>query len=396
MNKKTMAIIAASSIIGATLLAESKQTVDGTVVPMVTMDIGYGLDQLYKGFIDYVMPAGTFFYGPVYDSKGNCVREGDIIATINPDYAKLQYQAASLAYKSAKDQYERDLKSGEAVSKRALVADQISMLQAEATSQMSKIILENVCTLRARFNGYVNEVKFAGGWASGLPATINVSQLDPIYISIPITESVASQTFNYNTPVTVYPTSDKIGAEPVGYIQGRSADHKSGNLLILVNNKPLPPPVKLTDANGKKIPVLHTWCPVIEMGGFTNYQYDEDSVIVSKHSLFGKDGDYYVWMVEDSKSGIAGKGMNYLNKVKKVAVNTDGKIISVPSYVGMVTFTPKDEKIKDIDGMILLSNQDCPSDLKDGDTICLYAGMYTFMPGDKVKVDIGPTPGVIQ
>jgi hypothetical protein len=67
-------------------------TMEGVVMPVVTMDIKYGLDQFYKGFVDYVMPAGTFFSGPVYDSDGKAIREGDILASIDKGYTKLQHQ----------------------------------------------------------------------------------------------------------------------------------------------------------------------------------------------------------------------------------------------------------------------------------------------------------------
>ncbi len=402
MKKGTgLAMVAAVGLLGASLLpaadSSATQTVEGVVTPMVTMDICYGIDQTYKGFIDYVMPAGTFFTGPVYNGKGQLLKKGDVLATINPDYCILQNQADELAYQDALDQYQRDLKAESAISKRDLAKDKIAVFKAKATAEMSKLFVDEVCTLRARFDGYVNEVKFSGGWANGIPATINVSQLDPIYISIPLNQATTSSDFNYNTPVTVYPTSDKPGAKPTGYIQGRSCDSKDGNLMILVNNKPLPPPVNLKTADGKNIPIVKTWCSIIDHGGTLDNYFHENSLICSKYALFGKEGNHYVWLVEGSKSGIPGKGINYLNKVKKVNVDTDGKIISVPSYVGMVTFNPKNEKADSDDiGCILLSSQDCPEDLKDGDTVCLFAGMYTFMPGDKVKVEIGPSPATIQ
>lgn len=403
MQRKTKlsVLVAIGTVLGTSLLSATdnskKMTVDGTVTPMVTMSIGYGVDQMFKGFIDYVMPAGTFFTGPVYDSNGKLLKKGDVLATINPDYFELQHEADQLAYQDAVDQYQRNMASGEAISKRDLAKAKIAVLTAKAKTEMSKIILEDVCTLRARFDGYVNQVLFSGGWANGLPATINISQLDPIYISIPLDQAVTSPNFNYNTPVTVYPTSDKPGAAPIGYIQGRTCDSKDGNLMILVHNKPLPPPVNLKTKDGKDIPVVKTWCPILEHGGILGNYYSDRSLLVSKYALFGNDNDHYVWMVEGSKTGMPGKGINYLNKVKKVKVESDGKVISVPSFVGMVTFNPKDAKTGADDvGSILLSTQDCPENLQDGDTVCLFAGMYTFMPGDKVKVEIGPTPETIQ
>lgn len=397
MNKRgKLSVLAVGVLLGANLFAAkdltTKQTLEGTVTPMVTMDYNYGLDQFYKGFIDYVMPAGTFFTGPVYDSHGICVKEGDILATINPEYAKLQNQADKLALDDAIDQYNRDKASEKAMTKRDMASHKIDVLEAQAKYDMSKKIVDEVCTLRARFDGYVNEVKFSGGWAQGLPATLNVSQLDPIYISIAIPRGTTTSTFNYNTPVTVYP--NRSSGEPVGFIQGRTT-YKNGTLMLLVNNKPLPPPVNLKDKDGKNISVIKMWCPVIQHGGLSGFAYDNNSMVVSKDSLFGTDGDYYVWMVDGAKSGIAGQGMNYINKVKKVKVETDGKLVSVPSYVRMISFTPK-EKVETVAGTILLSNLDCPADLKDGDNICLFAGMYTFMPGETVKVDMGPTPATIQ
>ncbi len=389
----------------------TKQTLEGVVTPMVTMDIKYGLDQMYKGFIDYVMPAGTFFTGPVYDANGKLIKSGDILATINPDYAQLQYQVALTKLASAKASFDNKRtvfesnkqiveKNPQAVSRNAYVASESEYLQAKAdyeqasaNAQMTKKILDDVCTLRARFAGVVNEVKFSGGWAQGLPATLNVSQMNPIFIKIPL-DRMATVDFNYNTPVTVYP--NKAGGKPVGFLQGRTT-FKDNSLMILVYNEPLPPPVDLSPINGKKIPILKTWCPIIPFSGLKGGQYFEDeTLIVSVKSLFGKEGDYYVWLVEDAKTAEPGVGMNYLNKVKKVPVETDGKILSVPSFVGMITFTPKEGDRKDHVGAILLSNKDCPEDLQDGDTVCLYAGMYTFMPGEKVKVDIGPTPATVK
>jgi hypothetical protein len=115
-------------------------------------------------------------------------------------------------------------------------------------------------------------------------------------------------------------------------------------------------------------------------------------MVVSADALFEETGKYHVWLVEGTKTGQPGQGMNYLNKVRKVPVKSDGKVLGIPSSVRKVTFTPESGATADYAGAILLSNRDFPEGIESGDTVCLYAGMYAFMPGEKVRVEVGPAP----
>lgn len=381
-------------------------TMEGVVMPVVTMDIKYGLDQFYKGFVDYVMPAGTFFSGPVYDSDGKAIREGDILASIDKGYTKLQHQVnisrleatkADLQDKEA--QYQSNLKiargNPQAISRNALIASESEYQKAKAEYEedqlnvaMTQTILDEICTLRARFDGRVNQVLFSSGWSEGLPSILNVSQMNPIFISIPLSRLDLAK-FNYNTPVTVYPS--RKGARPVGFFQGSSV-FRENSMLLLVPNTMLPPPVDLSPVNGKKIPIVKTWCPVMPRGGAGDHLLSEQTMVVSADALFEETGKYHVWLVEGTKTGQPGQGMNYLNKVRKVPVKSDGKVLGIPSSVRKVTFTPESGATADYAGAILLSNRDFPEGIESGDTVCLYAGMYAFMPGEKVRVEVGPAP----
>lgn len=412
MNGRMLSFVFIGLIVGARILtaAESpdSKTLDGIVTPLIKQNIKMGLDGIYSGFIDYVRPEGSFFSGPVYDDQGNLVKNGDVLATINTDYVQLQYKTSLSRLDSAKADLEdkqnvfeinQKLLPKKAISSSAYVTSKADYLQAlasyqsaEAESNMVKKILDDVCVLRAKFDGYVNEVKFSGGWANGKPEVINISQLDPIYIKIPIdSEGKIISSFTFNTPITIYP---KRG-EPIGVIQGRSVI-KDGYLQLLVHNVQLPPPVNLLDKNGKLIPIIQTWYPVTQYASINDFKYDKTNMIVSKNVIFGTPGDYYVWCVDGAKTGIPGKGLDYINKVKKIKISKNDKHTDLPSYVHMITFKPKDNKINDTSGMILLSKKDCPSDLKEGDLVCLFNGMYTFMPEEKVKVEIGSTSGTVQ
>lgn len=418
MQGKTLTIIAltAFSLLGTNFLSadtidlSTKHTFEGTVTPAVTMDIKYGLDGFslkYRGFIDYVMPAGTFFRGPVYDAKNKVVKKGDIIAAIGTDYVELQYQSdiasldsAKAALENKQNIYETNqrLFDKKSVSQNAYITSKADYLQAlsdykqaETTLKMTRKIIDEVCTMRARFDGIVNKVKFSGGWAEGLPPTLNISQLNPIYIVIPMDRN-SSIDFNYNTPVTVYP--NKKGGTPVGYLQGQST-FSDGKLSLLVNNQQLPPPVSLKTSDGKDIPVIKTWCPIIKNSGVSDFHFSDSTLVVSKEAIFEDNGSKYVWLAEGSKTGIADSGMDYLRTVKKIEVKDIDHLADLPSYVGIISFTPKDGT-QYHEGNILLSSKDCPPDLNDSDTVCLYAGMYTFMPGESVKVEIGPTSQTIK
>ena len=367
-----------------------KQVLEGVVTPMLTTDMQFQTKGLEKSFVTYVMPAGTFFKGSVYDESGNVLEPGDILAKIDsPLYAE-KYRQAKADWVQAKDAYERLLKIGnQKVSKETMFDAKIALMKAELAVKGCQLYNDKFLTTRAMFDGYVNEVTHMG---LALPAkAINISQINPIYISIP-KEQVKN--FNYNTPVTIYPM--RKGGQPAGYIQGRTT-YNDNQVMLIVVNQPLPPPVSTIDKDGKQIPILRKWCPVFPHPEVDKYIYTPNQMIVSKEAIFGEPGHYYVWMVEGAKSGEPGVGMDYINTVKKVEVNTDTKILEIPSFVDMIAFTPKEDgAIACCGGAVLLSKEACPSDLKNGDKVCLYAGMYTFMPGDKVKVEIGPTPEITK
>lgn len=371
----------------------------GEAVPTITSIIKYGFNDSHRGILDYAARPGSFFKAAEYDAKGNVIKSGDILLHMNPTFRESTYQKASAELEAsiancenAEQIYKRNenLIKSHSVSEVIYQTTKMEYIKAKAQVEASKCNLAlakqmvDICTFRAPFEGVVDQVFICAGLMAGEQPAIQISQLVPMGIKVKMDREIASQ-ININTPIKVFPLNSNtpINAFPRGYYYPvENGVYEKDEIMFTVDNYQIPPPVSL-DENGKQIPVITKYWFVLDYKNRAN----ADSNIAIMESCIYKDlqGDY-VWKLKSNKYLQPEKGNEFISPVQKVYVKTGNYSQYEASYIKTITVVPSSE-LKP--GDILLTGI-LPEELKEGDKVCLYDGNYLFMPGDPVKVVIGP------
>ena len=377
-----------------------KRIFAGVVTPLITQNMTYGFNDNHRGFVDYTARPGSFFHGPVYDQKGNIIEPGDLLIHLKSEYHNAlvtQWEATVEAQKALvgnyKQIFERDAKmiKTHAVSEMQYYTDKYNYLNAVATLKSNMASLQQyrdllaVCTYRARFDGYVNKVMLSAGYCAGEPEVIQISQIVPIGIVLKIDRTLAAQ-ITLNTPMTVYPIQP--GGKPAGVIHGAAVFNDNGTMTISCDNPPLLPPVAF-DENGKPLPLIMHWSVVSKCRTGMIIDNNELAVLLN---IIGKDNSgHYVLRLKDNQNMQPGKGMNFVSVIEKIPVTLGNDVADVAVNYKIINITNSALKEGDV-----LINPNLPKGVGPGSKICLVVPRYTFMPGDPVKVEIGPTPSVMK
>lgn len=360
----------------------------GTVVPLTVNVLGYGYNDEYRGTIYYTPEIGTIFQGPTKDLQGNVLKQGDPLIKIYPQYREARVKKSEAALEQAKanlfikkadyDRYsklEKNKSISEQVYQQSMsdyVAAKAAVAAAECDLALSKEML-GVCNYYAQFDGIVTNVLMAAGYCAGEPKVIEISQLYPIGINIKMPRQLANQ-ISCSTPVTVFP-DPSISRDSMGIINGYNILTQNG-ITFYSSNMPLE--INLTE-NGKIIPNVH------KTNNILPYEYDPSICSININALKQDSKGYFVWKGIGQKNLQPGKGLSQVFPIEKVYVVPDNLVEQISPCDRFV-------KLKDPGslscGDIVIS--DPPEDAKSGDKVCFVQSRYVLMPGDVVKVKIGP------
>jgi hypothetical protein len=362
----------------------------GTVISPIVENLPAGTDATYYGSIQHVAKRGTLIQPSITDLKGNTVVQGTIIIQQGTKFWKYIVNADKANIFTSK----QDLITGTENLKRfkelaPTGAESIQNYQqfqneyykyygAYIQSQGSLLLDEEVLDTRTRiapFEGYVKNVMYSYGRSAGNPETIEISQLNPIGIKVKM-DRINANKINASTPVTVHhPTGNKIQ----GVYNGFSILCEDG-IILLTENKPKQ--IILNDEIIKKIKYKINDCYPVD------YFYIEDSsnktLCVPKKSIQKDNKGYYVWKAKNRKFLIAGKSFNPVFQVVKEYVSP-GNLQRL--YAGDIYVRSLNESGKLAFGDAVLNNP--PKGINEGDTVALLPKRYEFMPGEKVKIEIG-------
>lgn len=377
----------------------TKQTFTGVVTPLIEQDVQFGYNDDYRGWINYTARPGQLFFGPVYDIDGKLIREGTLLIQLDTNYRKAKLNYAKATYEQnlanlglAKLNYERysklikthavseadyeTMKSGYEASKAAVGASKESI-------QLAQCILD-FCTYRAKYDGIVEDVYFPFGWLAAELKVMRIALLSPVGIKITMDRSLAYK-INRNTPVTIYPmNSDK----PFGSYHGTMIYTNDGIMLTVDNYlRELQSP----EIEGKKIPIINATTAVrnYRSEGYTSI---DDPPVIQVSCILQDEKGPYVWKIDNQKANEPGHGTNYIVTVRKIYIHTK----AVPDDISFLTNVVIDPKWGISYGDMLIPKESVPEDLKDGETVLISSNKYMFMPGDNVKVEIGPNPEKIK
>ena len=377
------------------VFAKSK-TYEGVASPISTVTINMGFNDMDRGFVTYTPMTGTFFRGPIFDTNGKIVKQGDLLIALDKSYriadvnnakATIEKDLALLSEK--KEIYLRDKKliTSHSVSVQEYQTAQSDYLQAKAQVEADKaalILKERIlsfCDYYARFDGIVEEVIFSAGYTGGEIPIMKVAQLYPMGIDIKMPREEARK-LTVKTPVSIYPLDSK---EPIGVFNGYSILTKDG-IKVLVNNYPKDDIFKEID--GKKLPVIHNTDTVMPFD-FLNQDKSVAKLAVPTRCVVTDAKGNYVLKAIGQKNGIPGKGIDPILKVKRVNITLGSEIAKITPSVDYIELA-KDSSLQTGD-LVLGASEINNLNLKDADSVYYYYERtnYLFMPGDPVKVVIG-------
>ena len=378
---RVMTIVMIMTAFTGTYASEKKY--DGIVSRSVESNasnlIRPGIDG-FTGHLTWIAPVGTFASGPVYNSKGEVIKEGTVLATCDKrfysffvDQAEADIKAKKGLLVAAKYDYERKkgLEPTHAIAKSEYDVARGNYYEAHGNLEAAvghleyqKLLLEN-CTMRAAFNCYiVKHINAVGSWTNVDYPTMEVVRLSPMYIDIKMKRDEAKKIFSSENAIKVYPDGSKESF--IAYAQ--YAQITKDGIRIPVSNHFTYIPENI------KLPIIEK-CSVV-----ARFNIDSNKLAVPVSCIQKDDKGSYVWRAEGQKaSGNIAVAREF--KVNKEYITLVDELRNIlPLETIQCIETPKNLKARDI---IL---EDIPKGLKDGDTVYYHKKDLIFWPGDSVKV----------
>lgn len=409
MNWKTISLAAVcGTLLGTTTLGADapatdltvKRTFTGTVTYVAGGQIQFGFNDNHRGWVDFSARPGALFKGPVRDVNGNITKQGDMILHIRDTYrvamvaqsvAALRLAEVNLNYAKWNNDMEKKLGATNADSQQNVqLANQayfgaIASLEGAKAALIQNQQIADVCSYRAQYDGIVDTVMVPAGYLAGEEPVMKIYEMNPIGVNVTIDNKLES-VINYNTPITII--SQRPGTKPAGILQGATILPGPGATFQTIN-KLIPPPA---EANG--LPVMAQWGLAAYLdfdAQGPNYTAGQ-ALMITKNSIVQVEDKYFAWKVEGTKAITAGTGMNYISTVKLIPLTLGNTEKFIDNNTMMVEVKNSDIS----EGDVFLITDLVPATLKNGDKVCLYKPIYTFMPGDTVTVEIGPNPAITK
>ncbi|MEI6054507.1 MAG: hypothetical protein WCR55_00495 [Lentisphaerota bacterium] len=381
----------------------AKRTFTGTVVYVAGGQLQFGFNDSHRGWVDFSARPGFLFRGPVKDVDGNIIRQGDMLmhltdtyrvamvaqniaavrlAEVNLNYDKWQYDMVKKLQPTAAV-YEMQVRQAEQAYFGAIA----SLESAKAALIQVQQLLE-VCTMRAQYDGIVDSMLVPAGYLSGEEPVMKVYEMNPIGINVTLDSKLVGK-INHNTPITI--TSSRDGSKPVGVCRGMTLYNAAGNpgTTFQVINKLLLPPVEATG-----LPIFERWGFAADLGhdALSPLYQPKTCMMITERSIIKVEDKYFAWKVEGAKEVAPEVGMSYISTARLVPISL-GKI---KKYYDNNTMMVEIVNADIAEGDVFLNTDIVPTTLKDGDKVCLFDPIYTFMPGDTVTIEIGPNPATLK
>ena len=348
---------------------------------------GRSLGDDFWGYTEWAITPGTYVKGPVYDDKGNIIKEGDILIKCDTQFydykvdgCKADLLSAKGVLEEAKHHLDRceGLVKTNAMSKRERDEAHANYYKAKGAYERAiadlkfSEYMQRLCTIKAPFDGYVEEVYTTPGSMANLDlpsydTAVKLRRLSPLYVELDIDRETAMKIKNQKLAVSVY--SNTLN-EAVGVLNSRIQITENGIQMPIENR------LIENEQNDNGNYIVH------DLLFATKYENDEDALAVPKNCIHtDKDGDY-VWTGEGQKLMQPGENIADEFMAKKVYI-TKGNEIRQGFIEKMVKLT--DSGTLEYHDVIL---NDVPENLQDGDMVSYQAKRTLFWPGDEVKVTL--------
>ncbi|HJO92174.1 MAG TPA: hypothetical protein QF753_02135 [Victivallales bacterium] len=387
---KPLIITSIFILLSFTLSMKAAKEYHGTVVTLQTNTIASGTDYSYYGSVEQVARLGKIITPQITDTDGKIIKQGTVLIKLKQEYWEDRVLAAKSAVNSAKadlltdkENLERYRSLTSSVSKvasmqafqaaRATYYDSLSKLDSNVAALLETQLALAYCTQVAPFEGIVDEVMYSSGPATANPATIKISQLNPIGIKVKMSRDEANQ-IKIDTPVKII---NELTNTSQGVFYGYSLLCKDG-IIFRTSNQ-----MKEYDSNSNKnIQRVNNCMHVVKF--YTN-DLNSKILAVPETSLIKDNKKYYVWRAVNQKSLQPNQGINRLFKVEKVYVKPANLQRIMEGFT--MCRSLKDSGKLELHDLILTELPSKP--LKNGDTVTFNQERYELMPGDTVQVIIG-------
>lgn len=298
MKRKCIYVFTLLSLIGCT----SKETVKNErVVPIKVQTINEENNFQENKFIGTVEESATISLSfPITGNlqkltaqEGKSVRQGDVLATINPTTYQNAYSAEQSSLLQAQDAYKRmkGLYDKGSLAEIKFVDIQTKLKQAEAMEQMAKKNLDD-CVLYAPASGFISECSVKPG-QNVIPgmSIIKLVQTDYVYVKISVPEK----------EVLSIRTGQKLSFT-VNALNNKEFSASVDNKGIVANPLSHSYDVKLKIANPLQELLPGMVCQVTK----NNQTKDNNSIIlIPQQAIEIKCGvGHFVWVVQDGKAHI--------------------------------------------------------------------------------------------
>ena len=360
------------------------KTYEGEIFPLVKDKLTSGTDFAYWGMLQNTSRVGTIIKPQITNLKGKVIDKGTVIIQLETKYwtamlssSEAALDAAEQNLLTAKENYYRYKKltpTGATplqlyqIMRAAYYTALGNYKEAQANLIESRSVLD-ACTHIAPFEGIVDKVYFSRGHDTDNPASIEVSQLNPIGIKIVMLREEANAIVS-DTPISVYFDNSN---KPIGVYNSYSIMVSDGIILITENF-----PEITGKHDSKKVRDCYS---VINFYSGNN---SDNPLGVPIDALNEDKKGFYVWRAVDRKTMQAGKGMDPTFQIEKVYV-IPGNFKRLYLGVTFIRILKDPGTLQMYD--VLLSKP--PINLKEADWVTLLPERYELMPGDTVKVVIG-------
>lgn len=345
------------------------------------------------GKIKSIVEEGTSIEGQVYNSKGDVIESGTLVAQqyteidkTDLEASKMNLERAKLKLKKTKDDYIRDttLMKEQAISEKEYELSKISFLRAKSELRDAYQSLEKAEFLfttdfmYSSFNAVTERIyQSPEVWYESFKDTVTVQMMDPIAIRIPIKYisdiNHLSENHLSEKPIIYSPNSNTIIGNWICDYTAFLED-KYAHYFIVPNEK-----ISFYNNLPKKyadIPKI-SWATKL-----IRFSKKSDNLAVPVDAVVIDNGKEYVWSLTEKDTVDKENVVNYKTFVSnKVQIQTIDRIRRIGIY--KVIELVKNDNLK-LYGQIMWDKP--PKGLKDNDIVLLDPRKWKLAPGDTVKV----------
>ena len=388
--------ISSVKVIKLDIVKPSDYYFTGKVEPVQKVILSFDI----PGRLNKILGLGEYVYSPIFDDKGNTVREGTVVASYIKKRVELNFKTQEMAKKAAESQLElanRTLKRIETLVDKQVIAEKffwevktaytnalINLGIAQNKFEEAKYNLAS-CTMYSPFSGIICKVnQTLGDWVSEGVSVVEIMKMDPILVKIMLPKEIKS-IIRDDSLAFIYPAGVK---KPIrSFLKKNNIDME--NVFTFLSNYYIQLNDKMDEATElpkiEQVYKVSTLYSNDEVRESTTNNLQSSILVVPLYSIRSDNDGYYVLkaLEQDGNMSID----NDLYKLERVNIELGDVLVDkfIDSNTSITTRSLKNPgslKLGDI--IVGRSNYK----LTKNDIVILTHGKWLFFPGQLIKVRI--------